>query len=116
MEEIWGKEIEKLIHKEVWINDLIVTLVQNFCKDCIAVIIMQTYVRGGNDPAEFRLRQSLFSGGKFDLCRCAVAHMMRTASSQSQWEIISKGTKTSRKIRGTFSTLPANDMIANARR
>ena len=48
-------------------------------------------------------RQSLYSGGKLELCRCAVAHMMRTASNQSQWEIASKGTKTSRKIRGTFS-------------
>ena len=53
-------------------------MVQKFCKNYIAVIIMQTCVRGGNDPAE--LRQSLYSRGKFEICHCAVAHMMRTAS------------------------------------
>ena len=42
VKEIWGKEIEKLIQKEVWIKDPIVTLLQNFCKYYIAVIIMQT--------------------------------------------------------------------------
>ena len=33
MKEMWGKEIEKLIQKEVWIKYPIITLVQNFCKD-----------------------------------------------------------------------------------
>ena len=54
MKEIWGKEIEKLIHKEVSFLDKIpyqyVAMVQDFCKNYIVVIIMQTYVRGGNDP------------------------------------------------------------------
>ena len=52
-------------------------MAQKFCKNYIAVIL-QTCVRGGNDPAD--LRQSLYSRGKFEICRCAVEHMMRTAS------------------------------------
>ena len=81
---------------------------------------MQThvlYVRGGNDPAvsELNWDRAFNSGGKFDLYCSPVAHMMRTTSSQSQWKIVSKGTKTSWKIRGAFSPLPANDTILNAR-
>ena len=80
MKEIWGKEKEKLIHKEVFFFYPISTLQWSriFAKPHSAVVIMQTYVRGGNDPAE--LRQSLYSRGKFEICRSAVAHMMRTAS------------------------------------
>ena len=42
VKEIWGKEIEKLIQKEVWMKDPMITLLQIFCKDYTAVIIMQT--------------------------------------------------------------------------
>ena len=44
MKEMWGKEIEKLIHKEVWIKEPIITLVQNFCKDDPAVERGRLYV------------------------------------------------------------------------
>ena len=69
-------------------------------------VIMQTYVdlRSGNDPVVSELRQSIYSA--FELCRCAVAHMMRTASRHENSKPM---TNRLERYQQLFSTLPAND-------
>ena len=96
MEEIWGKEIEKLIQKEVWIKYPIITLVQIFCKDYLAVLfIMQTSVRGtsSNDPAvsEFNWERAFTPG---------VSSNFVVAQSHTWWERrqVKANEKSSRKV------------------
>ena len=115
MKEMWGKKIEKLIQKEVWITDPIITLVQNFYKDYTAVARGTWWSRW---PCRKRieLRQSLYSevSSNFVVAQSHTWDRRQDIKSQGQWEIVSKGANTSRK-RHLFY-VPANDTIAKRSR